>query len=58
MTRSLERKGPMLLYEYFWVFKPYCIIFIDFSIVFNGFCPLLGNLEPDLRPDLGRKLGG
>jgi hypothetical protein len=24
---------------------------------FNGFCPFFEDLEPRLRPDLGRKLG-
>jgi hypothetical protein len=34
------------------------VFFFDFKPVFNGFCPILGDLEPDLRPYLGRKLGG
>jgi hypothetical protein len=28
----------------------------DFKLFFNGFCPKLGDLDPDLRPDLGRML--
>jgi hypothetical protein len=57
MTRS-PRIGVCALYlSNFWVFKHYYIIFMDFSADFNGFCPLLGDLEPDLRPDLGGKLG-
>jgi hypothetical protein len=34
------------------------MIFLDFYADFGGFWPFLGDLEPDLRPDLGRKLGG
>jgi hypothetical protein len=46
------------VYAHFWVFKPYCIFLFDFKPVFGGFWSFLGDLEPFLRPDLGRKLGG
>jgi hypothetical protein len=32
-------------------------IFIDFFSSFERFWPILGDLEPFLRPDLGGKLG-
>jgi hypothetical protein len=31
---------------------------VGFNVDFGGFFPLLGDLEPFLRPDLGGKLGG
>jgi hypothetical protein len=47
-----------LVYAHFWVFKPYCIILFDSKPGFGGFWSFLGDLEPFLRPYLGRKLGG
>jgi hypothetical protein len=34
------------------------IFFVVISAVFGRFWPLLGDLEPFLREDLGRNLGG
>jgi hypothetical protein len=51
-TRSPEKRGCALNFPNLWVFSPYVMIF---QPVFNGFCLLLGDLEPDSRPDLGRK---
>jgi hypothetical protein len=39
-------------------FRIYIMILLDFSAFFAGFWCFLGDLEPFLRPDLGRKLGG
>jgi hypothetical protein len=33
------------------------MIFVDFYVDIGGFCPFWGDLELDLRPDLGRKFG-
>jgi hypothetical protein len=31
--------------------------YIDFRPVIRGFCPLVGDIGPLLRPNLGRELG-
>jgi hypothetical protein len=57
-TRGPEKRGCALYLFNFWVF---CIVFgffYNYKLVFNGFYPILGDLEPDLRPDIRRKLGG
>jgi hypothetical protein len=41
-----------------WFLKLYVMIFYDFYADFGGFWPFFEDLEPDLRLDLGRKLGG
>jgi len=39
-------------------FLNYILLFFGFfMLIFGRFCPFWGDLEPDLRPDLGRKLG-
>jgi hypothetical protein len=40
-----------------WVLNYINGFFNYFMPDFGGFCPLFEDLEPNLRPDLGRKLG-
>jgi hypothetical protein len=53
-----QNSGVAPRFSQFWVLKLYNIFLFDFKLVFGRFCPLLEDLEPFLRPDLGRKLGG
>jgi hypothetical protein len=41
-----------------WVLNHIVFFLLIFKSDFNGFSPLFEDLEPDLRPDLGRKLRG
>jgi hypothetical protein len=52
-----ERKGLHPIFSKFWVFKLYIYDFLIFYADFGRILPIFGDLEPDLRPDLGRKLG-
>jgi hypothetical protein len=52
-----RNSGVVPKFSQFWVLKLYNIFLLDFKLVFGRFCPLLEDLEPFLRPDLGRKLG-
>jgi hypothetical protein len=58
MTRGPKFGGCAQSLPIFGFLKLYCMILFDFKPVFGSFCPLLEDLEPFLRPDLGRKLGG
>jgi hypothetical protein len=53
MTKSPGIQGLRPILSQKWVFKLYVICFSDFSACLGGFWPLLEDLEPFLRPDLG-----
>jgi hypothetical protein len=57
MTRSLENRGVCPIFWKKWVFKLIIGFFNIFRPDFNGILPIFEDLEPRLRPDLGRKLG-
>jgi hypothetical protein len=40
-------------FSYFWAFKLYIKILLGFYADFAIFCPFFGDLEPDLRQDIG-----
>jgi hypothetical protein len=53
-----REKGLRPICTFFWVLKHYYIIFMLILSECSGFWSFLGDLEPDLRPDLGRKFKG
>jgi hypothetical protein len=58
MQPRAKRKGVVRYVCPILGFKHYYIVLLLILADFCGFCPILGDLELDLRPDLGRKLGG
>jgi hypothetical protein len=58
VTRSPSKRGTHPNIFHLWVLKPYIKIFYCYYVDFWRILPIFEDLEPFLRPDLGRKLGG
>jgi hypothetical protein len=57
MTRISRKKGNIPIYFPSGFFNYIIVFFCYFNLILMGFFPLLEDLQPDLRPYFGRKLG-
>ena len=57
MTQGAEKKGLHHKIKLIWFLNYIVDFFYYFMHVINGFYPLLGDFEPYLSPNFGRKLG-